>query len=184
MYLLVACELCFFVDHPPVLAMSLQDRDRVDLVEEEIDSIMDEVERMSAAGARTYDTLQASPTHSASSFDTMVRFVLFSQLESPLDFAFVNLNTESAPGEWALNGWALDSGTQYYFDTESQTTNCWFVFTWSKGLASNVGWSNVLCSPFVFYARFGRYAEPNTLNFSSSPDISFSCTLCMETVLP
>lgn len=88
---------------------------------------MDEVERMSAAGARTYDTLQASPTHSASSFDTMVRFVLFSQLESPLDFAFVNLNTEPAPGEWALNGWALDSGTQYYYDTESQTTNCWFV---------------------------------------------------------
>ena len=90
------------------------ERDRLDLIIAGLDSIVNEVELTSRIGGHSYEILQAAPAALANaSFDTIVRFLLFSQLESPLDFAFVNLNTHPQPDYWGLNGWAVDSGSQY-----------------------------------------------------------------------
>jgi hypothetical protein len=117
---------------------------RGELVAEEIDGILSAVQTTALMSSTCFNVLSQSPSLSNASFDILTRFVLFSQIGSQIDFAFVNLNTQPAPGIWGISGWAADLGSQYYFDTDADAlTKCW-------------------------------YATPNTLIFSDPADITFT----------
>ena len=58
----------------------VEERTRVDLVHEEVVGILDAVEGAADVTGLAYQVLQGSPTHSSSSFDVVVRFLLFAQV--------------------------------------------------------------------------------------------------------